>query len=479
MPTNVLMPKWGLSMQEGTVLSWLKQQGEAVEKGEDLVEIESEKASNFVEAPASGVLARVIVPEGATVPVTTVIAVIAADGEEVGEISMAETPEQATGPAAGAASRGAIATGSSARVSVGGPPPREAPRRRVPASPAARRLAQQHGLDLAALRGSGPDGMIRVEDVEAAVAAAPTAGASPVTRVSFYSHGSKLDGVLYLPKSRPTAGPLPAVVFCLGFTYTKELLVPEMARRLAAEGFAGLIFDYRGFGKSEGPRGRVFPHEQVDDVKAAVTYLAQRPEIDARRIALAGISLGGSHAVYVAGTDSRVTAVAAISPVGDCRRWLRGTRPYWQWAEFRKRIEADRAARVLGRSGETVDAWDIVAPDPASRAFLDELYRQFPSLRCRLSLDSAAAIAEYCPERVVGAIAPRPLLLVHGEDDLLVPHDESRRLYRSANGPRGLEIIPEMGHFDWAVPGDRRFEQVMQTLSGWLVEQLQPARHDG
>src|SRR5262249_43924033 len=83
MATKVLMPKWGMSMQEGLVCSWLKKEGDAVAQGEPIVEVESSKATNLVEAPASGVLARILVPEGKTVPITTAIAVIAAPGEEI------------------------------------------------------------------------------------------------------------------------------------------------------------------------------------------------------------------------------------------------------------------------------------------------------------------------------------------------------------------------------------------------------------
>jgi cephalosporin-C deacetylase-like acetyl esterase len=83
-----------------------------------------------------------------------------------------------------------------------------------------------------------------------------------------------------------------------------------------------------------------------------VTLLSSRPEVDASRIGLVGISLGGSHAIYTAGLDERVHAVAAIAPVGDGHRSLRGVRRYWEWIEFLAKIEADRTARVLGGKGE-------------------------------------------------------------------------------------------------------------------------------
>ena len=91
MATVMVMPKWGMSMQEGTVGGWLKSEGDTVEKGEEIVEIESDKAVHLVEAPASGILARILVEAGVTMPITTPIAVIVDEGEEVPEDLVAPT----------------------------------------------------------------------------------------------------------------------------------------------------------------------------------------------------------------------------------------------------------------------------------------------------------------------------------------------------------------------------------------------------
>jgi fermentation-respiration switch protein FrsA (DUF1100 family) len=457
MATNVLMPKWGMSMREGLVNSWLKKEGDRVEQGEALVEVESEKATNFIEAPASGILARVLVPDGQTVPITTVLAVITAPGEAVPE-PVDASPAKAASPA------------GVPEVSHAPAPSRDRPR--VAASPAARRLAREQKVDLTLLKGTGPDGLIVVEDVEAVLQAPPRASTVPVSRVSFYSQGHKLDGILYLPKNHEANQRLPGIVFCLGYTYLKDFLVPEMAKRLGAQGYACLVFDYRGFGKSEGPRGRLLPLEQVADIRSAITFLTAQPNVDANRIGLVGISLGGSHALYTAGTDERVQAVAAVAPMGEGRRWLRGGRRYWEWVEFLGKVEADRTARVLGGKGEQVDAWEIVSPDPASRAFLAAMLRDFPAMRCELSLETAEALLAYSPESVVGRIAPRPVLLLHGEADLLVPADESRSLFGRAAEPRRLVIVPGMGHFDWAVPQDQRFARVLEVVGRWLEDHL-------
>src|SRR5207244_2581919 len=173
------MPKWGLTMQEGLIGRWLKQEGDVVEKGEPLLEVETEKITNLVEAPASGVLARILFPAGSTVPVTHAIALIAQPGE-----ALPDAP-----PSAAEAARADGAPASSA-VAVAAP---AAPPRQIRAMPAARRLAAERELDLARLVGSGPEGTITRQDVEHALrqvsAARPV---PPIQKVGFYSDGMRL-----------------------------------------------------------------------------------------------------------------------------------------------------------------------------------------------------------------------------------------------------------------------------------------------
>jgi pyruvate dehydrogenase E2 component (dihydrolipoamide acetyltransferase) len=163
------MPKWGLTMKEGKVARWLKGEGDTVEAGEPLFEVETDKITNSVEAPASGVLAQIVVPEGEVAPVQAVVAIIAAPGETPAKVEAgAVAPEDAAAPAAAA---GADAPAAPAPAQEGG---------FVRAMPAARRLARELGIDLAAVSGTGRDGAVTAKDVQAA-ADAPFEGinASP------------------------------------------------------------------------------------------------------------------------------------------------------------------------------------------------------------------------------------------------------------------------------------------------------------
>ncbi len=163
MATNVLLPQWGMEMAEGTIVKWLKQEGDTIQEGELLVAVETAKLETEMESIASGIVAHILVPEGATVPIRTVLAVIAEPGEDVPRPETAPlTPSPGvavTVPPAQPAARPAPAPPSGGGTG----------RPNVQVVPAARRLAQQNGIDLAEVQGTGPNGRILIADVERAI----------------------------------------------------------------------------------------------------------------------------------------------------------------------------------------------------------------------------------------------------------------------------------------------------------------------
>src|SRR5919198_1443445 len=195
--TDVTMPTLGLTMEEGTITEGLKREGESVEKAEPLFVVETDKATNEVPSPASGVLQKIIAPVGATVPVRQPIAVIAGPGEAAAAPAAAPAegaPARPPGPSAAppaAAQPAAQPSGQAAPPPAPSPsavhPPPSAPAERLRISPRARRVARELGVDLTALRGSGPEGRIVEKDVRAVAQAAPAAPpqrvvASPLAR---------------------------------------------------------------------------------------------------------------------------------------------------------------------------------------------------------------------------------------------------------------------------------------------------------
>jgi pyruvate dehydrogenase E2 component (dihydrolipoamide acetyltransferase) len=136
MVTKVVMPKLSLTMKEGTVGKWYKREGETVEKGEPIVEVISEKATYDLEAPASGILRKIFVQEGVDAEVNAVLAVITAPNEPFSETEILQPAEE------------------------------KKKEKLVLASPAAKRLAKEYGIDLSLVKGTGPEGRIVEEDVK-------------------------------------------------------------------------------------------------------------------------------------------------------------------------------------------------------------------------------------------------------------------------------------------------------------------------
>jgi pyruvate dehydrogenase E2 component (dihydrolipoamide acetyltransferase) len=188
--SEIKLPRLGQGMESGTIVKWLKSEGERVEKGEPLYELDTDKVTQEVEADASGVLLQIAVQEG-EVPVGRTIAVIGEEGEEVpasrnggeepapgsaeSDVQTVEAPSQA--PAREREREAVREEPEPAEHEV----PAQRDGGRVKASPLARRIARERGVDLSSLAGTGPEGRIVAEDVERAqVGAAPAPAAAPV-----------------------------------------------------------------------------------------------------------------------------------------------------------------------------------------------------------------------------------------------------------------------------------------------------------
>ena len=153
MTVKVTMPKLGMTMKVGKVSKWYKNEGDSVEKGENLFEVETEKITNKIESPGTGIFFQILVAVGNSVPIGTLLALIAEEGEEPERIDSPQTPGAAEGnskPAAVVPEKAAV---------------RATEKKRLLSTPSARRVAKELGVDLALVPGTGPDGKIKEGDV--------------------------------------------------------------------------------------------------------------------------------------------------------------------------------------------------------------------------------------------------------------------------------------------------------------------------
>lgn len=293
----------------------------------------------------------------------------------------------------------------------------------------------------------------------------------------FFSSGLRLDADLHLPDDGSDNKPYPVVVACSGYQGQKVIHPERFARALNPYGYAVLAFDYRGFGLSEGERGRLVPQEWVEDVRAAIDRLHDVDVVDCRRLALVGWGLGGGVVVAEAADDRRVRAVACLNGIADGARSTRSMHDERTWGSLLQRVDRDRGRRATYDRSEIASPWDIVRLDLDDRTddyVGEELYKA-PGFGSGVTLESADFLLRFSPERVVHQISPRPLLVLHGAENELYKPVEAQALYDHAAEPKRLELLEGHGHTEWMFDDDRTFKQVVHTLDEFLVGALNAA----
>lgn len=263
--------------------------------------------------------------------------------------------------------------------------------------------------------------------------------------VDFYSWGTRCSAVLRLPEGPPPAAGWAGIVMAHGFRGIKEWLLPPIATRLADAGFAVLTFDYRGFGTSDGDRGMLVPAHQVEDVRNALTFLATVDSVDPSRLGLWGTSFGCGTVIEAAARDPRAKVVVGQVGLGSVPRML-GQLPSERREAFAAMLAADAVQRVQHGSGATIDPAVLLNSTESDEVFAAAVGK-WPQISVEIPLNAAERIFEYEPERFVGEITPRPLLLIGATRDETVPPGEIIRLYELAGEPKEL-VLADVGHYE-------------------------------
>ncbi len=285
-------------------------------------------------------------------------------------------------------------------------------------------------------------------------------------RVTFQSGSLKIAGILHLPQDHRPGQRHPAFLVLHGFGSNKmSTSCIQPAHLLAQWGYAVLRFDFRGCGESDGEPARVVCLEQVEDTRAAVTYLAGRADIDPARIAAAGSSFGAAVAVYAGGVDERIAAVISNGGWGDgATKFRRQHATPEAWDRFSRMLEDGRRARAQGRSIK-VSRYDIVPIPPHLRGNLA------PNSIMEFPFDTVDSMFDFRANEVVGKIAPRPLLLLHSSNDSVTPTEQSVGLFQHARQPADLHLFAETDHFMFSDDNPR----VVAVIRAWLDKYF-PAR---
>jgi len=279
-------------------------------------------------------------------------------------------------------------------------------------------------------------------------------------RVHLDSAGLKLSAVLHLPEGHQPGQKHPAIIVVHGFGANKDAGNVTVPASLYAQwGYIALRVDMRGCGESEGTPGHVLCMDQVEDVRNAISYLAQRPEVMTDRIALSGTSFGGAVVLYTAGVDTRVAAVISAGGWGNGERKLEGQHPTpGAWDKFKRMLQEGREQKAKTGTTMMVHRFDIVPIPPHLRGGLPATaVMQFP-------VDTAQSIFDFRPDDVIGDIAPRPVLFLHAAPDSVTPTSESVAMFQRAKPQAELHLFNGVDHFMLSENNPR----VNALLHAWL-----------
>lgn len=281
--------------------------------------------------------------------------------------------------------------------------------------------------------------------------------------VDFHSGGVRLHGYLHRPDD--PAGRLPAIVQGPGWLGLADAkLYQPYHQAFTDAGFAVLIFDYRGFGASDGDRGTLSPVWQLEDWRNAIAYVRGRDDMDPERVAIFGSGgTGGGNAILAAAAEPSVRATISQVPVSDGRDWLHRMRAEHEWVAFLASVEEDRRARAATGSGTTVHPREgimVETPERRASAVKSDVDARIPT---QIPLSAAQGILEYRPIDVADRV--RGLMVIAVEDDAVTPTDHAVALYERAPAPKKLVLQRNTTHY---AAYKQNAAQVIPLMVEWL-----------
>jgi len=285
------------------------------------------------------------------------------------------------------------------------------------------------------------------------------------TDIQFYSEGSLIKGHLYTPDAASNA---PIVILVHGFAGVKEMLLPAFAEHFAANGMAALTFDYRGFGESEGIPGRLVPHEQITDIRNAITFATTLDGINSNRIGLWGTSYGGANAIVAASRDRRVNVLCVQLTFGNGERVIMGDKSEEEKEKFRESIHRIWSKAVTDNKQMMLGVNRLLA-DEQSKKFYSEFVQKFDALKVKLPFLTMKETMEHVPEEYIGKINI-PISITVATGDTVNPPEESYRLYELANEPKALFEIENAAHYE--VYEGIYFNQTVAQQTEWFKKYI-------
>jgi fermentation-respiration switch protein FrsA (DUF1100 family) len=294
--------------------------------------------------------------------------------------------------------------------------------------------------------------------------------------VTFPSEGETLRGWLYFPANIKPGRKLPGIVTANALSGIKEINLPQYAERFAAAGFVTVIFDYRYWGESSGePRFHVAPMEFRTDTSAALTFLAQQPEVDPNRIGGWGISMGGQNMLFLATWELRFNAIVATSTGISNPTQEAPLSPEAAMAKYDQLAAAAKTERRARAGIKTMQAW---CPQPAEGCVLPvkEAYDFYETARKTIAPEFENKMTSTSFQNLIDDdstfaihLAKAPILIVHPDRDV-VSVDNVLFYFKRAPEPKRL-VVPGGLHTSTYVNGSNLEMAAFEAIA-WFKKYL-------
>lgn len=264
-------------------------------------------------------------------------------------------------------------------------------------------------------------------------------------------------------------GKKPVIVLCHGFCGIREILLPAFAEAFTRAGFATITFDYRGFGDSEGERGRLVPALQIADILTVTGWAQQQPELDAQRTGLWGTSFGGCHVFAAAAQSPEIKCIVSQLAFADGEEIVTGRMGEEEKNAFLTTL--DKMAEKQKNSGkEMFVGVNRVLSDAESKAFFEENRAQYPKMDIKIPFLTVRETLHYKPA-IYAAQVKCPSLVVIAGQDTVNPPEQGRALF-SAIGADEKKLYEQANARHYDIYTGAHFEQVINVQTEWFHKYL-------
>lgn len=277
------------------------------------------------------------------------------------------------------------------------------------------------------------------------------------------------DGIALTLRLPDGAKPAPVIILCHGFCGIQEILLPAFAEAFTQAGFATVTFDYRGFGDSEGERGRLVPALQIADILSVLAWVKDQPGLDANRTGLWGTSFGGCHIFGAAAANPDVKCLVSQLAFADGEEIVTGKLDAAEKAAFVATLEKMEQKRQMSGK-EMFVAITRVLNDDESKTFFEENRQQFPAMDIKIPFLTVLETLRYKPAVNAAKVTCPTLVVVAGQDSVNPP-EQGRALFEAAGATEKRLIVAEHArHYD--LYSGQHFASVIDAQIAWFTAHL-------